>query len=122
MKLSIREKLLGAFALDLVLLMALGGFAWHQLGRMNEKAGFVAQHTIPTLRNVNQINNALAQYRALQLELLIHTNDADSRRIESGMRTLEAQMERYFALQRRFLSSSDERLAFARVTGSWANW
>jgi len=119
MKLTIRQQLLGAFALDLLLLTALGAFALVQMAFMNHEASLIESRTIPTLRNVDRIHDLLRQYRSLQLEYLIHTSTADKSRLEMLMKELEREMAEHFERQDSFLSSDAERRAFARVVDAW---
>lgn len=96
---SIRQKLLAAFAVDLILLVALGAFAWHQMGTMNQRASHVEERVIPTLRNIQQIDDSLARYRTLQLEYMIYTNPADKARLVQEMEVVEAAMEHHLETQ-----------------------
>ena len=122
MKLSIRSKLLGAFGLDLLLMMALGVFALHQMGRMNTQASFVEDRVFPMLSSVHQIHEILVRYRTLQLEHILYTNRADKARIENSMAELEARMEARFADRPSLTSSPEERAAFDRVRRAWSGF
>ena len=93
MRLNLRQKLLGAFAIDLLLMMALGTFAWYQMGRMNSRALQVETLAIPALRNVDTIHDLLGEYRRNQLEYMIYTNPADKARLVGGMVDLEKAMD-----------------------------
>lgn len=98
-RLSIRHKLLAAFAIDLLLMMGLGMFAWVQMGTMNERAFQVETRAIPTLRNIKHINDSLTRYRTLQLEYIIHTNPADKSRLVQEMGDVEELMDTYLVTQ-----------------------
>ena len=94
MRLNLRQKLLGAFAIDLLLMMALGTFAWFQMGRMNTRAQQVETLAIPALRNVDTIHDLLGDYRRNQLEYMIYTNPADKARLVGEMAEVERAMDR----------------------------
>lgn len=81
MRFPIRVKLLGALAIDLLLMMILGSFAMHQMAVMNEHAVFIERNTIPSLDTVGDMTAAINRYRARQLEFLIYTNNGDRARI-----------------------------------------
>ncbi|NTV65381.1 MAG: histidine kinase, partial [Oscillochloris sp.] len=74
MRNSLRAKLLGGFAVDLLLMICLGWFASQQMALMNERAAFVEQQTIPSLNTLAQITTVINRYRVLQLEYLIYSN------------------------------------------------
>ena len=103
MRLSIRQKLLGALALDLLLMMALGTFAWMQMARMNARASMVGERVIPTLRNVDRIHDVLSEYRRRQLEYMLFDNPADKARLEGEMGELEATMSQAIEAQIAYL-------------------
>jgi len=102
--LSVRQKLLGALALDLLLLLGLGVFAWRGMGSMNEKAELVESSTIPSLRNVDEIYHLQTRYRSLQLEYLIHSNAADRDRLDKEIVEVEALVKGVIERQRSYFS------------------
>ena len=104
--LSVRQQLLAALAFDLLLLFGLGAFAWHGMGKMNQKARLVEQRSIPSLRNVDEIYHLETRYRGLQLEYLVHVNEADRDRIEKEIQEVEKAVERAFQQQRDLFSDS----------------
>lgn len=116
---SLRTKLLSAFALDLVLLLALGFFASWKMSSMSGKAALVEHQIIPSQLNVGRIENALGRYRTHQLEYLVHANVADKDRIEDQMRDVEQEVTEYFEIQERFLANAEEQQAFERVRVAW---
>jgi len=101
-KLSVRQKLLGALALHLLLMLGLGAFAWRGMGFMKERAQLVEKRTIPLLRNVDEIDHLQTRYRSLQLEYLIHSNAADRERIENEIlgveRSVDGRLDRQLTL------------------------
>jgi signal transduction histidine kinase len=122
MRFSLRTKLLAAFAIDLLLMMALGAFANYQMARMNEKAAFVEQITIPSLDLSDKINAAITRYRSLQLEYIINNSRADKDRIEADMSQQEALMAAYFNKFEALISSDQERQTLDEVRWAWQDF
>jgi signal transduction histidine kinase len=122
MNLSIRAKLLGAFGLDLLLMLALGGFAIYQMSVMNRYASAVEVYTIPSLDNANKFSVVISQYRALQLEYLINTSTADKDRIEQEMRVLERAMDGYFAAYRPVVRDAAQQQTFQQLQRLWGDF
>ncbi len=119
MRFPIRAKLLGALAIDLILMMVLGYFAVHQMATMNERAVFIERHTIPSLDTVGDMTTAINRYRARQLEFLIYTNNGDRNRILDQMRAIESEMSGYFLTYRSLISSPREQNQLDAVEAAW---
>lgn len=119
MRFPIRVKLLGALAIDLLLMMILGSFAMHQMAVMNERAVFIERHTIPSLDTVGDMTAAINRYRARQLEFLIYTNNGDRARILDQMRVIEAEMAGYVQTYRTLSGSERERRQLDAVEAAW---
>jgi signal transduction histidine kinase len=119
MRSSIRVKLLAAFALDLVLMVSLGWFAAQQMARMNERAAFVEQQTIPSLDRVARIATVINSYRVRQLEYLIYSNLADKERSKQKMGALEQAMAGYFADYQPLINAPREDARFRAVATAW---
>jgi signal transduction histidine kinase len=122
MRISLRTKLLAAFAVDLFLMMALGTFATFQMARMNEKAAFVEQVTIPSLDLSDKINAVITRYRSLQLEYIINKSTADKERIEADMSQQEALMAGHFRQYEPLVSSNLERQTLDEVQWAWQSF
>ena len=120
MPFPIRAKLLGGFALDLLLMCILSLVTWQLMGVMNSRAAFVEQHTVPSLNGVAAINSVISRYRVQQLEYLIYTNAADKARSRRKMAELEAEMAGHLNAYRPLISSPAEAERFANVEADWA--
>src|SRR5262245_24620321 len=119
MKLSIHNQLLGAFAVDLLLMLVLGIFALAQMSTMNEKATLVENHTIPSLDTISKINAIITSYRALQLEFIINNSTADQERLEHEMGRLKINMLGHFRSYDDLLEDQVEPASFRRVQIAW---
>ena len=122
MKLSIRQKLLGALGLDLVLLLALGIFAWTGLGRVKKEASWVAARSLPILETVDRIEKVHSHYRSVQLEFFIVANTADKDRLEMAMGELETEMADLLQDARVALAGDQDRRTFDRVESAWKRY
>ncbi|EFO80470.1 histidine kinase [Oscillochloris trichoides DG-6] len=119
MRTSLRAKLLAGFAIDLLLMILLGWFASQQMGRMNERATFVEQQTIPSLDTIARMSSVINRYQVGQLEYLIYSNPYDKDRSRQKMGDLEAEMQRYFADYQPLITSDEERNRFEAVLLAW---
>ena len=121
-RLSIRQKLLGAFAVDLALLVMLGSFSWVQMGAVRDEADEVTRQTLPALRNMDRTQAWISTYRRLQLELVLYPNAADRRRLAGQMDALESDMQIALREQDRFVGDDAERVAFDELDAAWTDY
>jgi signal transduction histidine kinase len=115
----IRAKLLGAFALDLMLMIALGLVASQQMTVMNARASFVADHTIPSLAVVAALKTHVNEYRVNQLEFMLYTSASDKDRSRTRMVEVEARMQESLDAYRPLINSESERARFNQVEQRW---
>jgi anti-anti-sigma regulatory factor/HAMP domain-containing protein len=116
---SIRIKLFGAFALNLALLLVVGGFAVTQMSRMNTQATTVDTNVIPSLQQVNDMRLAVVQYRSLEAAHVAALDTGTMDRIEASMKEQEQAMNTLLTGYRPRISSDEEQLAFNRVATYW---
>jgi hypothetical protein len=64
---TIRFRLLVTLILNLALLITLGGAAVVLIGRVQEYARVIGQDTILSIDLLDQVDNTIIEYRALQL-------------------------------------------------------
>ena len=121
-RLSIRQQLLGAFAADLLLMMLLGAFALTQMETVRDKADEVADRSLPSIRNVDRIQDLVARYRRLQLEFALYSNLGDRARTERNLAQIEAQVDAGLTAQEPLLASPAERVAFDRFHSEWRDY
>ncbi len=120
MYLSFRAKLLGAFAANLLLLVALGIFVIHQMGTMEGRAAFIGGQAIPALEYAGQIDVDVHRYRTLQQEYLINVSAADRQRVGDELAVLEQQMDENFDAFGRLTLADEQRSVLGRLRATWA--
>jgi anti-anti-sigma regulatory factor/HAMP domain-containing protein len=121
MYLTIRFRLFATLALNLALLIALGGSAVVLIGRVQEQARVIGQDTIPSVELLDQVDNSLIEYRALQLRHILNRGTVQMSDVESGMQALEQQMGDYFIQYQPLLSDDQEQVAFSRLQTGWTS-
>jgi diguanylate cyclase (GGDEF)-like protein len=75
-RVSVQSKLLGAFGLVVLLMLAIGLFALTRLGSDNRQLGTLASKVVPSTRTVGEINALMNKYRKDQL-VYIYSKPAD---------------------------------------------
>src|SRR4051812_44991034 len=112
---TIRVRLFVALALNLMLLIALGCAAVVLIGSVQEQAHVIGQDAIPSVELLDQIDNSIIEYRALQLRHILNRGAMQMSDVETGMQALEQQMGDYFTRYQPLLSDDQEQIAFSRL-------
>lgn len=119
MRLSIRNKLFAAFAVNLMLMIVLGVFAIVQLGRMNDSTSLLGDHAVVSLDLASEINYVVLRYRTLQFKHLFSTTNEEVRDTEQEMRTLETRMNTLLQEYRSLIGSAREDPIITRIQTNW---
>jgi anti-anti-sigma regulatory factor/HAMP domain-containing protein len=118
---TIRFRLFGMMALNLVLLIVLGGSAVWLMSSIQEQARVISQDTMPSIDLLDRVDNSIIEYRALQLRHILNRGTIQMRDVESGMQVLEQQLGDYFTLYQPLLSDGQEQVAFSRLQTGWTS-
>src|SRR4051794_1671704 len=118
---TIRLRLFVTLALNVTLLIALGGSAVVLIGRVQEQAHIIDQDTIPSVELLDQVDNTIIEYRALQLRHILNRGTIQVADVEAGMQTLEQQMGTYFVQYQPLISDDQEQIAFSRLQTGWTS-
>jgi anti-anti-sigma regulatory factor/HAMP domain-containing protein len=118
---TIRFRLFVTLALNVTLLIALGGSAVVLIGRVQEQAHIIDQDTIPSVELLDQVDNTIIEYRALQLRHILNRGTIQVADVEAGMQTLEQQMGTYFVQYQPLISDDQEQIAFSRLQTGWTS-
>ncbi len=116
---SIRSKLIGAFALILCLTCGLGLFAMQRLAVVNRAAQHMTETLLPSTRAVGELGYQIARYR--QLEATVMLAPAGERATEQAL--LSSVQERVAAVLSEYeplVSSEDGRQLAAEIDRDWA--
>ena len=118
---TIRFRLFVTLALNLALLIALGGSAIVLIGRIQEQARVIDQDTLPSIDLLDRVDNSIIEYRTLQLRHILNRGTIQMRDVESGMQVLEQQLGDNFTQYQPLLSDDQERIAFSRLQTGWTS-
>ncbi|HEY0836875.1 MAG TPA: methyl-accepting chemotaxis protein [Azospirillum sp.] len=91
--LSIRNKVLAAFACVLAVSAGLGLFAIERLGAVNTKAAEIRDNWLPSVGLISAIDTAAQQYRIQEASHILSATEEDRRTIEARMAQLLAEMD-----------------------------
>jgi methyl-accepting chemotaxis protein len=119
MKLSIRVKLLGTIGFNLLLMALLGTFILVQMSSMNQRAAFLGESTIPSLKEAAESRRIINRYRALQNGYVAFEGIADRQRIRNEMADLETAMDLFFMHYETMIGDDTEQRAFAQMQQLW---
>ncbi|QHQ62613.1 HAMP domain-containing protein [Anaerocolumna sedimenticola] len=96
---SIKNKLVTAFSIILILLTGLGITSIDFLNRVNQTSTIISEKVIPRLNCVNQINYDIARFRSFEFEYITLTTkedmDALEKRMEENKTNINHNIETY---------------------------
>ena len=119
---SIRAKLIGSFALLLVLLLGLGGLALQKTGQLRENSADLAENWLPSVRYVAQIRFRANEYRIGLLRHILYTDDAAMATIEREMQEAAQRMAEARRTYEPLISSPEERETYGRFAAAWEEY
>jgi methyl-accepting chemotaxis protein len=110
--LSIRSKVIAAFAIVLALTCGLGYFAVNRLGAVNDAAYDIRTNWLPSVRLLGQVGMMTERVRAIQGTYLTATTDEAKARVEPIIKsTLDAREKAWTDYQGTITPGEEQRLA-----------
>lgn len=117
--LKLRTKLMGGFALVLLLAMAQGLFAVFEMRQINAQSTDISRNWLPSIETSGDLKAQLARYTALRYRHALSVSDADMDAIEVQMKAVEAAVEKDKTRLAALLHSPQERQLFERFDRLW---
>jgi len=118
----LRSKLLLSFGAILVLMVLLGLFALRQIALVNNSTEDMARNWLPSVASVNQLRDSMREYRQLELEHALTTDEAGMRDIEARMDKARNDLAAGRKVYEPLISSEEERNVWKGILASWAQY
>ena len=119
---SIRTKVLGAFAMVMLLTLALGLFAIERLDRVNASAVDVRDNWLPSTVAVGQMAKLIERYRLYEARLLFATSDADRRAALAPIEETEREIARMRQSYEPLVTPGEERKMVDAADNAWKRY
>jgi methyl-accepting chemotaxis protein len=120
--LRLRSKLLLSFGAILVLMVALGLFALRQIALVNQSTEEIADNWMPSINAVSLLRDSLREYRQLELEHALTTDEAGMRDLEQRMDKVKAQLVERRKVYEPLISSEEEGATWKGIVTAWAEY
>ncbi len=121
-RLSVKHRVLTAFAaLSLCIALLVGG-AWWQSGRMAAAAEDLAGNWLPAVERLGQFSTAAALYRRQEAVRLSADDEAARAKSENGRRTSRERVERSWAAYEPLVTPGEERRLADQIQAEWRNY
>jgi methyl-accepting chemotaxis protein len=120
--LSIRTKIIVAFAAVLITSLALGVFALQRMSALDGVASAIRDAYLPSVEGLGQLKDQLQQFRIRQARHIMSEDAADMKTEEAE---LSRQSQAYEAARQRFeplIDAGEERDWIARIDTLWSNY
>jgi methyl-accepting chemotaxis protein len=119
MRLTIKAKITGAFALTLSILAILGGFSIYELSEVNATSTDMAVNWMPSIRLLGAVNAATGDFRAAEELHVLQTDDAGMTAAEASMKAASDSLAKSRAQYEPLISSDDERQTYKDFSSLW---
>lgn len=122
LNLSVAARLSVAFGALVALLMAVAALAWLQMATMREMTQEITGNWLPSVAHVNQVNTATSDFRVLEFQHVLNTDDAAMASIESKMAGVLANLEEHKRAYTTLISSDAERKLYDSFEADWQQY
>ena len=120
--LRIFTKLIGAFAVVLVLFLATGIYALIQMSTMNDAANELADNWMVAVDSAHTMDALISDFRRTELEHIISQSNAEMTKNEKHLDEIKARLSAVTATFAALLSLPEEKELFKRYQGAWADY
>jgi methyl-accepting chemotaxis protein len=117
---SIRNKVVGAFAIVLITALALGGFAVDRLATVNGSAAEVRDNWLPATGWLGVIAKSLERYRQVQASHIMATTAAERDREEASINATLQLFDKTWALYEPTVTTPTEQAFVAAFKKGWS--
>src|SRR5919107_6300496 len=120
--LTIRTKLVGAFALVLASVLGLGLFGWQNASTMGHLLGDVASVHAPALRWVSDISQESLKYRMSLMRFILTDNDKQRAEMDKEFAKRAEDFDNGVKKYEPLISSPEEREVFDKFRREWTTF
>ncbi|MFZ0694715.1 MAG: MCP four helix bundle domain-containing protein, partial [Alphaproteobacteria bacterium] len=119
---SIKVKLLGAFAIILVAVAALGAFCVRKLSAIDGEAAILADEWLPGVQVSADINSETGDIRTAQAVHIFATAPDDQAKIEKNIADLNSKVSDSLKKYESLINSDQEKEVFGKVRSTWQGY
>jgi methyl-accepting chemotaxis protein len=124
--LSIRSKVISAFATVMLLTCGLGFFAIERLSAVNEAAYDIRANWLPSVKQLGQLFALTERVRAAQSTMLSATTDEAKNRTEQILQSAMSEHDKVWRDYQRMIAAGEEQRLAGDITKNWdsfiASW
>ncbi|MEO8154803.1 MAG: methyl-accepting chemotaxis protein [Rhizobacter sp.] len=120
--LSIRTKLMGGFALVLLIAVGQSLLSINKLGAVNARSAELATNWLPSVSTLGSMDAELSTYHSGRLNLLLADTDQAVEAAEKEVRLVEASIEKSRTKYADLVSSPEEKALYDQFSKSWKDY
>jgi len=117
--LSVRAKVIGAFAVVLIATVALGAFAIERLSDVDSHAENIRNNWLPSVQHLGELNYDATRIRQKQASYLLEPTEEGRARQAADVKTLEADADRAIQIYEPFIGPGRERDLASKFEAAW---
>jgi methyl-accepting chemotaxis protein len=122
MKLKLGTKLVGGFAIVLILTGVVGWVGLSSVSGANENIQVIFEHEVVGLETLNEITTDMLTVRALALRHIISRDEAEMSYLEAEIAQLDTELAGNFDAVGQIWQSTEKRDALARLRTAWTDY
>ena len=119
---KISTKLIGSFAVLLIMMVFLGGFSVFQLNRMNDATTEISTNWLVSTRLATELNTNTSDFRIGEMSHILSTTESDMRRFEKEIADVLATFERNRIAFVKVISSPEEQKMYDDFSRKWETY
>lgn len=119
---SVRNKLVGSFAIVLVFVVALAILGLSQIGKMNNFTQEVTGRWMQGLEKINQVNLEIEQYASSYYQLSLTKDSSRMEELNSTIDSLFLQIDKGIIAYKEVLVTDEEKGVYANLTKAWGSY
>ncbi|KAA5604294.1 HAMP domain-containing protein [Roseospira marina] len=118
--LSIKQKLIGAFAVVSLVIVCFGGFSLFQMSEINHKSTVITDNWLPSVRVIGRLNTQTSDYRIAEGMHVMSLDSAAMAAADVELDRLDAAIESTVQRYESLISSDHERELFNTFKSLWS--
>ena len=120
--LSIRSRLMGGFALVLLIAAGQSLLSIQRLSTVNDQSTVMAENWLPSIETLGDLNGHLAHYRVARMRLILASEAKDIDAVDADLKKIEAKLEVDQAGYAKLIHSPEEKALFEQFGKDWVNY
>jgi methyl-accepting chemotaxis protein len=110
------------FAVILLMMLGMGGFATLQMSRVNDASTEISTNWLPSVRYVERLDTNTSDFRTAEVQYVTAGNPGDRDKFDKAMSEQHAEFDKNRAIYAKMISSPEEQAIYDRFSKKWDDY